>query len=161
MARLILPVLPQRQPNALWCWATVGSMVSIFRAQASPGRSGLSICQVASTVLGGPCCGQPPLPPCMTLLDLGRTLQAIGHFGGVSAAAQFQTPRASISKGLPIAAAVQLIGGPLHFLLVVGFDDATTSVEAIDPASGAALSLTFLTLLSNPRWTWRGWFLTQ
>jgi hypothetical protein len=56
---------------------------------------------------------------------------------------------------------VELVGGPIHFLLVIGFDDAATSVEVIDPASGVAESIAFPTLFSNPRWNWRGWFLTQ
>lgn len=97
----------------------------------------------------------------MTLLDLGRALQSIGHFGGVSSAFQFQVPRNAIAQRLPVAAAVQLNGGPLHFLLLIGFDDASNSVEAIDPASGVSSSIAFPTLFSNPRWTWRGWFLTQ
>jgi hypothetical protein len=158
---MLLPVLPQRQPNAVWCWATVGSMVSIFRAQVAPGTPALSVCQVASTTLSGSCCGLPPPVGCLRLMDLGRALQAIGHLRGVSTDFQFGIPRAGVVQGMPVAAAVQLVGGPLHFLLIVGFDDALTSVDAIDPASGVSTSLAFGTLSANPRWTWRGWFLTR
>jgi hypothetical protein len=161
MARVLLPVLPQRQPNAVWCWATVGSMVSIFRAQVAPGTAALSSCQVASTTLGGPCCGLPPAMPCLRLLDFGRVLQSIGHFGGVSSNFNFAVPRTGVAQGLPVAAAVQLVGGPMHLVLVVGFEDASSTVDAIDPASGVSTSLAFTTLFANPRWTWRGWFLTR
>src|SRR5262249_29187400 len=107
------------------------------------------------------CCGQPPLPPCLTLLDLARALQAIGHFGGASSVFNFNLPRTAIAQSFPVAAVVQLVGGPVHFLLVIGFDDVAGSVDVIDPASGVMSTVAFPTLFSNPRWTWNGWFMTQ
>lgn len=161
MARALLPVIPQKQPNSVWCWATVGSMVSIFRAQAIPGTAALSICQVASAALNGPCCGPPVPVPCLRLLDFGQALQKIGLFNGISTTFNFLIPRADIAQGLPVGAAVQLIGGPMHCLLIVGFDDVSQSLDAIDPASGISMTLALATLLANPRWNWRGWVRTR
>jgi len=160
--RLLLPVQPQKQLNQFWCWAAVTSMVSIYYALLNPNLPAFSECQAAGAALGGlPCCGPATPVPCARLFDVRIALNAVRHFQGTAAPGSYLLPRASVAARRPIAATIQYIGGPMHVMLAIGFDDAAQTLDIVDPASGTVMNVTHASLLSNPVSTLTGWVLTD
>jgi hypothetical protein len=160
---MILPVQWQHQPDERWCWATVGSMVSVYFSQLGAGAP-LSPCEVAGGTLGTVCCTplptDPPPPQCQTALDLERALNIIGHLSpNTPPATGFNLVQAEITNNRPLCAMVKFNGGPFHYVVLSGFNLATQDVMVLDPAA-QAFPMPFTVFLANSRFRFVNWILT-
>jgi hypothetical protein len=159
---MILPVNPQSQEDSVWCWVAVASMVSQYFSQQGVGPA-LTQCQVASATLGRPCCPSPPPPPsCHFQMNLKTALLICGHLNNVAQPSNsFGIVVSELNAGRPLCAAFQYINGPLHYLLITGYDAASQQIALIDPATGVLTYGPYANFLSNNSGAWAGWVFTR
>jgi len=160
---VILPVQWQQQPNEVWCWATVGSMISVYyKAQFDVGTA-CTPCQVATQTLPVPdCCLPDPPDACVQPFDLQRALAAIQHLGSsLPSDSGFDLVVGEIGAGRPLCAMIQFNGGPLHYVIVNGFDQASQQITVVNSAgSPQSLPMPFASFLANDKFSLSQWILT-
>jgi hypothetical protein len=157
----VLPILPQKQEDPRWCWATAASMVSTFYAQITP-EPPHTPCEVASLTLGQQCCSSHPPPlVCQRQANLQNALALIRHFNPAPARNNFAVVVNEISGARPLCAAIQFFQGTLHYVVLTGFDSTTVQVAFIDPFDGVLHTIPYAQFLRNAASMWAGWILTR
>jgi hypothetical protein len=161
--RMTLPVVPQLQEDALWCWAAVSSMVATYYAEQLGLGVAYSQCEVASRTIAQPCCPSPPPPPaCRIQQNLQKALVLVGHLNNrVEASRDFGVVAIEITARRPLCVAFQYNQGALHYLLVTGFDPVAQEIALVDPATGVLSTGPYSNLLQNNAGCWAGWVFTQ
>jgi hypothetical protein len=165
---MILPVQWQRQPDERWCWATVASIISVYYAtQFNEGQS-LIPCQVATLTLPQPTCcppnpvTDPPPAACQIPFDLHNALAAIQHLNfSPPSLPGINLPLEEIGNQRPLCAQIKYNGGPFHYVIVNGCDEASQQVTVVDPAgSPQAPPMPFASFMANNSFTFSQWILT-
>jgi len=160
-----LDVTPIKQEDERWCWVTVASMVSVYYAQ-SGGGTAKRPCEIASLALAQDCCNYvPPDPPpdeCRTAGYVENALAVINHLADTTQPSNaFDVVVTEIGGRRPLCSSFQFFAGPLHYLLVVGFDSARGEVSFIDPADGHLYQSLYPSFIQNSRGHWVGWTFTR
>jgi papain like cysteine protease AvrRpt2 len=122
----------ERQEQGNWCWSAVATSTAHFYRDAA-----WTQCQVASAVVGGPCCQDPG--PCDVQNALDAALAAVQHlYGWAEGHAGWNDVVSEISAGRPIALRIGWVGGGGHFVVIDGYDGAGEQgfVTVRDPDAG-------------------------
>lgn len=161
----LLDVVPIKQEDERWCWVTVASMVSVYYARSGHGIARRP-CEIASLALVQKCCAYlPPDPPpdeCRKARDVETALAVISHLADATEPSNsFDVVVREITAQRPLCSAFQFSAGPLHYLLVVGFDSPTGEVSFVDPADGHLYQSPYQEFIQNSKGDWVGWTLTR
>ncbi len=140
-------------------------MVSAYYAQAVGGEAKRP-CEIASLVLSQKCCDYtPPDPPpamCRKPGFVQDALAMIDHLAGKTEPSNsFDIIVQEIAARRPLCSSFQFFAGPLHYLLVVGFDVAGQVVSFVDPADGRLHQTPHSDFVQNTTGHWTGWIFTR
>jgi hypothetical protein len=140
-------------------------MISAYYARLVGGKAKRP-CEIASLALVQNCCDYtPPDPPpdiCRQAGFVEDALAMIGHLEDKNEPSNsFDIIVQEISADRPLCSSFQFFAGPLHYLLVVGFDPAGNLVSFIDPADGLLHQSPHSEFTQNSTGHWVGWIFTR
>lgn len=146
----------QHQVQTNWCWAACASSASgFFDPKTTWGQ-----CAIVSAELEQKrCCAEGGSSGCNVPWYLDRALRRTGNFARkTEGPASWQTLRAEIDAGRPLAARIGWNGGGGHFIMLTGYRAAggVREVEVQDPWTGSsrlALDVLATNYKSAGRWT--------
>ncbi|MGN8000135.1 papain-like cysteine protease family protein [Sphingomonas sp. 22176] len=147
-APILLPFRVQRQGRRTqWCWAAVTATISGY--PNPPHDAPVTMCQLATSELGLPCCNNPVPSACDVQNTLDGPLSRIGRLRAPIIASPLspQDVANELSANLPLPIRVEWRGGGGHFVVIYGIRMVSNEVQLAitDPIygessiSGAAL----------------------
>jgi hypothetical protein len=135
-SRVLLPFVNYMQSRSSWCWAAVAMSVHRFWVPDSQ----VTQCEIASRVLGRPCCGDDveASPACNVQTGLGAALDAVGHGAG-RYRADSQLACSLLDARRPVGIYIEWSATAGHFAVLCGYALPATGLEFMlaDPRYGA------------------------